>query len=168
MNPCHEFFDGHVWFLEAMKFLKSAPPNGELRYNSAMDRCPLCESFVAVAVDKPCYLCGLSFVERSDHNVVAVVPGWLLLDPAKPRFIGSILEGVRSITDKIVLDLSQVRFLNFAGIRVLVGLHSAVTNGGLTLVLAHVGPHVAEVFRICRLSKVFRIVDDVDDAFDIV
>ena len=119
-----------------------------------------------VAVDKPCYLCGLSFVEAADDKTVAIVPGWFLFDLPRPRFSESQLSRFAGVAAKLILDFSQVGFLNSAGIRVLVALNTAAQEVGLEFVLANVRPDVTELFRVSRLSRVFKIVKDVDDGLD--
>jgi anti-anti-sigma factor len=96
---------------------------------------------------------------------VAIVPGHFLLDRSKvlpPLSIRRLLE----FAECMVLDLSRLCFLSSSGMYVLVTFNTATKQRGSNVVFAEVGPSVMEVFRICRLHKVFRIVETVDEGLE--
>ncbi len=113
-------------------------------------------------------MCGLSLVAIANDKTVAIVPGWFLFDLPKPKFDESVLSRLMGISKILILDFSQVNSLSSAGIRVLVALNTAAKESGVKLVLADVGPDVTEVFRISRLSRVFKVVENVGKGLDIV
>ena len=65
---------------------------------------------------------------------------------------------------RLVLDLSGVRFLDSAGLRVLVSAQRALTdeNGQLQIVCAT--PRVLEVFRVANLDDYLRVFGSLEDA----
>lgn len=136
------------------------------RYNAEMNQCPLCNSYVLVTPEKPCGLCNLSLIEIADDKMVAVIPGWFLLESDKPRLAKSAVSRLPRIADNVILDLSETRQLSSAGIEVLLALNTVVKDSGLNLVLANVRPDVTEVFRVSRLSRVFRTVDSVKEGLE--
>jgi anti-anti-sigma factor len=128
----------------------------------AMDQCPLCESFVRVAPEVPCYMCGLTLIEIDSDKPVAIIPGWFFVDLARLRSAQSALRRVHRVTENVILDLAEIRFLSSAGLAVLMALNSVVQESKIKLVLANVGPDVQEEFLDCKLSTVFRIVDGIE------
>jgi anti-anti-sigma factor len=69
-------------------------------------------------------------------------------------------------TERVILDFSQVSRLSSAGIFVFVSLHQAAKRRGIRLVLANVAAEVLEIFQITRVSKLCRIVGDVQEGLD--
>ncbi|MGI9389589.1 MAG: STAS domain-containing protein [Boseongicola sp.] len=74
---------------------------------------------------------------------------------------------MRELTDhpaqRIVLDLSQVEFLDSSGLGAVVGSMKQI-GSGRKLDLAGLTPTVDKVFRMTRMDSVFRIYDDVGHA----
>lgn len=62
---------------------------------------------------------------------------------------------------KLVLDLRPIRFMSSAMIGVFVLLSKECRGRGGGLEFWHLRPAVLEVFRICRLDRVFRIRDEI-------
>jgi anti-sigma B factor antagonist len=64
----------------------------------------------------------------------------------------------------IVVDLSEVNFLDSSALGALVAAHRSLTDAGGSLKLAAPREHVLKVFRITRLAEVIPLYDSVDDA----
>ncbi|ADB35364.1 anti-sigma-factor antagonist [Kribbella flavida DSM 17836] len=64
----------------------------------------------------------------------------------------------------LVLDLTEVEFMDSSGLGVLVGAHKEATAQGGTLILAAPHPRVAKILRITKLHKVFTVSPSVDEA----
>jgi anti-sigma B factor antagonist len=75
--------------------------------------------------------------------------------PALRRVLGEIHEGRSDIT--IVLDLSQLTFVDAAGIGALLGAKRAIVAGGGRLILESPSPAIARVFHITRIDRMFTI-----------
>ena len=79
------------------------------------------------------------------------------------RFKNRMLELAAHPTERIILDLSQVEFLDSSGLGAVVGSmkqlerHRKLDLSGLT-------PSVEKVFRITRMDSVFRIFPDTNAA----
>ena len=64
----------------------------------------------------------------------------------------------------VVVDLSNLEFVDSAGLGVLVSLYRRVTGRGRRIVLAKPQPYVMRVMRVIRLDRVFELFPDVDAA----
>ena len=67
---------------------------------------------------------------------------------------------------RIVLDMSQVSFIDSSIIGALVGLMRRVRAAGGDVKLAGVTPEVEMIFEVTRLHRVFRILPSVDAAIE--
>lgn len=65
--------------------------------------------------------------------------------------------------NRIVLDLTAVSFIDSSGLGAIVGALKRVSARG-DLVVCGLGPAAAQLFRLTRMDKVFRIFDSADDA----
>lgn len=65
---------------------------------------------------------------------------------------------------KIVLDLSNVAYIDSAGLGSLVAILKDARNSGKSFVLSSLKPNVKRIFEMTRLDKVFRIVDTPEEA----
>ena len=57
----------------------------------------------------------------------------------------------------IVLDLSELRFIDSRGVRVLLQVHDQAQAGGGTLVLFRPNPHLRKILDLLELGTVFSI-----------
>lgn len=65
---------------------------------------------------------------------------------------------------KMVLDMSNVTYINSAGLRTLADILTQNRANGGDLLLVTLNPKVERVFRIIGFDKFFEIYDDVDQA----
>ena len=71
----------------------------------------------------------------------------------------------RSIATKaLVVDLSQVRYMDSSGIATLVEALQTCMKQGMQLRLADLSPAVKDVFELARLAAVFEIYTSLNDA----
>ncbi len=64
----------------------------------------------------------------------------------------------------IVLDLSNVSYIDSAGLGSLVAILKDARNVGKSFVLSSLKPNVKRIFEMTRLDKVFKIVDTPEEA----
>jgi anti-sigma B factor antagonist len=62
---------------------------------------------------------------------------------------------VKNESHNLILDLSELAFIDSSGLAALVAGFKAATEAGGTLKLVHLIPQVAQVFSITRLDRVF-------------
>ena len=63
----------------------------------------------------------------------------------------------------MLLNFQGVQFMSSAMIGMLVLLNKKAKSAGIALCFCCISPNVLEVFKISRLDKIFRILDDDDD-----
>ncbi len=64
-----------------------------------------------------------------------------------------------------MIDLSNLEFVDSAGLGVLVGIYKRVKQRGRRVVVAGAQPYVARVMKIIKLDQVFESFPDVPSAF---
>jgi anti-anti-sigma factor len=60
----------------------------------------------------------------------------------------------------VVLDFSQVSFINSAGLGSCVVVHNRSKAGGATVVLYAMQANIRDIFKMTKLDKVFKVADD--------
>ena len=78
-----------------------------------------------------------------------------------PAFKQDMTQLVDGGVNRIILDLSQVQFMDSSGLGVLVTLLKKVGSRG-DLIIAGVRGIVADLFKLTRMDRVFRLVANVD------
>ncbi|MEM9425438.1 MAG: STAS domain-containing protein [Pseudomonadota bacterium] len=81
------------------------------------------------------------------------------------RFKNRMLELADTQSERVVLDLSEVEFLDSSGLGAVVGSMKQLGRSR-RLDLAGLTPTVEKVFRITRMDRVFRIFPNVDAAIE--
>ncbi|MEM7753027.1 MAG: STAS domain-containing protein [Pseudomonadota bacterium] len=102
--------------------------------------------------------------ERGDVLVVTVLDK--RIDAAVAvRFKNRMLELTTTTSDRVILDLSHVEFLDSSGLGAVVGSMKQLGRAR-RLDLAALTPTVEKVFRITRMDRVFRVFPNVDTAIE--
>ena len=65
---------------------------------------------------------------------------------------------------RVIVDLSQVSYMDSSGVATLVEALQQCRAGNQTLVLCSMQPRVHSIFEIARLDMVFKIVDSLEEA----
>jgi len=79
-------------------------------------------------------------------------------------FKKSIREELESVdAHTVVLDMSNVAYIDSAGLGSLVALLKDVRTKGKEFVLASLKPNVKRIFEMTRLDRVFKIVDTLEE-----
>ena len=66
--------------------------------------------------------------------------------------------------DKVLVDMSQVNYIDSSGVASLVEAFQVSRKKGSFFALAHVSPAAMRVLNLARLDKVFSIFESVEDA----
>ncbi|WP_434616889.1 STAS domain-containing protein [Tabrizicola sp. M-4] len=108
-------------------------------------------------------------VDASRHGAVTVVrPRGARLDAlAALGFKDRMQPVIEEAGARVVLDLSEVTFLDSSGLGAVVAAQRFL-RAGQVLELAALTPAVARVFRLTRMDTVFAIHPGVDDALRVV
>jgi anti-sigma B factor antagonist len=106
----------------------------------------------------------MRFVESKIGNVfiAKVVESRITADVAS-RFKQDLIEYVTSGNRMIVLDMSEVTFIDSSGLGALIGTLKVMGNDG-ELVLCGARDSVASMFKLTRMNKVFRMFGSPEEA----
>lgn len=126
------------------------------------NRCPVCGSEVVIepsdpAGDAPCPRCGhlLWFTREDAGDTLVIRPAESRLDAES---LGRLIDttAMRPAT-RLVIDCDGIPHLASSDLGSLINLKKRLGAGGVRLVLRHVHPDLAEIFRITRLDRAFQL-----------
>ena len=101
--------------------------------------------------------------QRIDDVLVAkVLESRISADVAAP-FKQALIEYVNRGNRRLVLDLSQVTFIDSSGLGALIGSLKAIGDDG-ELALCGARETVANMFKLTRMNKVFRMFENPNEA----
>ncbi len=104
------------------------------------------------------------FYHDVDRNILIVsADGGLNLDTAE-QFIDSLETIIDAGVRRVVVDCANLRYISSAGLGLLLRLHHRLASHGGNVMLANVRGGIASIVANTRLSDVFRIYGDVDEA----
>ena len=103
-----------------------------------------------------------------DRNGIAVitVPDTRIDAAVAIQFKDAMRAATSDGSDRVVLDMSEVLFVDSSGLGAIVASMKQVGNQR-RLDLAGLTPDVAKVFQLTRMDSVFQIFDTVDEAVDL-
>lgn len=90
--------------------------------------------------------------------------GRLVLGRESQRLEWQVEELVKAQKTKMILDMSQVPYVDSAGLGVLVGCNSKVKNAGGELRLAHIEARVLQLLKLAFVDSIFTIDETVADS----
>ena len=76
----------------------------------------------------------------------------------------TLAEEAKAEHEKLLIDLESVQYLNSTALGVLIAAHSNFSKRGGTLALCNVSEGITNLFVITKLSKVFNVYADRDEA----
>ncbi len=116
----------------------------------------------AVAWLRPPRLCfGVRLVHATEHVTVVVLRGEIDAHTA-PRFDEAVSQSFEEGARAIVVDLSEVSFIDAAGLGVAVRAARRRDPGAVVLACPHKG--IVRVFRICGLDRLLDIYETREQA----
>jgi anti-sigma B factor antagonist len=101
-------------------------------------------------------------VERLAETAIVRVSGEL--DIATTPTLRDVLEGLSGPCDRVILDLSSLRFMDSTGIRLAVTEHQRATADGFDFVIAGAEGNVMKILRLTGLDVVLPLAPDVASA----
>lgn len=102
----------------------------------------------------------------SHQGAVAVIQlnGNLMGGPDATTLNGKLHELVDAGTQRVVIDLKGVEFMNSSGLGLLIGGASLMKNAGGGLKLANASEKISALIKITRLGPVFQMFPSVREA----
>jgi len=95
---------------------------------------------------------------------VLTLAGSLTLGRDAQNFEWTVEELIKNQARRIVIDLTEVSFVDSAGIGILVGCHGKVASAGGQLRLAGVAERVLNVLRITKVDSILHLDANVADS----
>jgi len=107
-------------------------------------------------------------VEYSENATIVVFTDEKILEE---RDIQDLQESIMSVIEqagciKLILDFSNVKFLSSAVLGLLIRISKKVYEGDGQLKLCNINPKIYEIFKITRLTKIFDIYPDMENAIE--
>jgi len=107
----------------------------------------------------------MDFTVSEKQGVVVISPqGKIMGGPDATELHDKLLDLISQEKKKIVIDLSQVDWMNSTGLSILISALIAIRNNQGELKLAHVTQKIQKLLEITRLIKVFERYESVDGA----
>ncbi len=102
----------------------------------------------------------MDFAEHRHGAVSVVKPDGAITEVEADQFRTHLLEGVASSMGRLVLDASDIAYVDSAGIEALLDLSDRLAESGRSLKLIHVNETLREVFDLVEVSSAFECYDD--------
>jgi len=99
--------------------------------------------------------------------VVLKVVGKIMGGPEAGQLNDKIHELIEAGKQKLIIDMSKLELMNSSGLGIFIGAVNTLKNNNGQLVMIHVPPRIQQLFKMTRLSSVFNIADDLDQALEI-
>ena len=103
-------------------------------------------------------------VEQNEGGVVVVRPQGEVDLASSPQLRAKLTELIGGKPTRMILDLSQVSYMDSSGVATLVEAMQQCRRNSATLALAGLQARVRSVFEIARLDTVFDIQNDLESA----
>ena len=102
-------------------------------------------------------------VQKSPEGTVIILGGDVDLRQS-PMFHAALVEIVNERPRRLILDLSEVPYMDSSGVGTLVEIFRRVSAYKGKMILFGLNPRVRSVFEITKLDKFFTIVENRDQA----
>lgn len=80
-----------------------------------------------------------------------------------PKLRKVVLDAIAQKPATVLIDLSQVGFIDSSGVATLVEALKTSKSGGVSLILCGMSSKVMDVFELSRLDKIFKIIPNAKD-----
>jgi anti-sigma B factor antagonist len=97
---------------------------------------------------------------RTTEGVTVVACAGRIVFGDEASALRAELKKILNTSKKIVLDLSEVSYIDSGGLGTLVGVYSSARNAGADIKLAGLGQRVRDVLQITKLVTVFEVYDN--------
>ena len=109
----------------------------------------------------------LTLNTRTVRGVMVVeIGGRLIVGDAVAKFGDALTPIVEGENKKVILDLSNLGYLDSTGIESLIGVYQTLRNRSGGFRVLKPSSKVRELLELTKLSDVFGVVDDESDAID--
>jgi anti-sigma B factor antagonist len=115
-------------------------------------------------------MAGIDFtITKTEHEIIIVgLDGDLIGEAIGSRLLETLNDLLFEGAKRFILDLSQVRYVNSAGIGLLITILTKIRNKDGEMVLMNPSSHFNKLLLITKLNKIFPVVDQVAEAREIL
>ena len=107
----------------------------------------------------------MQFKESLEGDVVVIaLKGNLMGEPETSEFRDQVKSAVAEGFQKVVLDVSKVKWVNSSGLGSLISALATVNNAGGDMRIANVTEKIESLFMITQLVRVFKSFETVERA----
>jgi len=103
-------------------------------------------------------------VRFTDDVAIVSLSGKFLAGSDGPFLRQKVADLIDAGTKKLVIDFSEVPYIDSTGLGFLAGARVTAQNAGVGMILASLNPHVRKVLDGVRLSQFFAIAEDMPAA----
>ncbi len=103
-------------------------------------------------------------IKMREGIAIIVMEGDIVGGPDATLLSEKFRELIRTDTNRILLDMEQVNYMNSSGLGILIAGVTTVRNSGGELKLLHLIKKLRELLRITKLHRVFEIYENEDEA----
>ena len=109
----------------------------------------------------------LDFIEYDVQGITVLrLTGRLILGEATAKFRKLIRDTLEQNKKQIVLNMSEVYFVDSSGLGELVSAYTAVTNQGGRLKLLKLTQRVQDLVQLTKVYRILEVYDDEQKAFE--
>jgi len=109
----------------------------------------------------------MGIVEKQVGQILIIeLEGELMGGPEVEHFRELVDEAIQSENNKVIIDMSKVKWMNSSGLGMLMSALTSLRSSGGDLKLANVSPSVRRPIEITRLDSTFEDFDSIEEAMD--
>jgi len=107
----------------------------------------------------------MKLVQQAEGDVLVLrLGGQLMGGPDADALRSTILASIQQGTEKILIDLGEITWVNSTGLGVLITSHLAARGKGGSLKLVGVSKRIESILSVTRLNTVFEVFSTEEDA----
>ncbi|MBL8010664.1 MAG: STAS domain-containing protein [Flavobacteriales bacterium] len=103
-------------------------------------------------------------IDPTDTCPVFKLQGRLMDQQQADRLLSSLEEGLAGGQHNVVLDMSDLQYMNSTGLNILINVLTRTRNAGGDAIISGLSPSVRQLFVVTKLDSVFTITGGVDEA----
>lgn len=105
-------------------------------------------------------------VSERYNAVVITLSGNVMGGDESAAFLDAIKKFIETGKKNIIIDLSEVKFLNSSGLGMLISAHTTVTKSEGKLKLSNIGDKIENLLVITKLITIFEVHETVEKAVE--
>lgn len=106
----------------------------------------------------------MEFVEQRQGAVSVIRPAGALTEIEREQFAGKIFAMIEASMGRVVLDASDIPYVDSAGLEALLDASDKLAESGRALKIAHVNETLRETFDLTEVRDAFECYEDTNAA----